>query len=144
MESITDVNDRTVHYTYSAISHLLTTTVDKITDELVTTRTYLPNSDRLSETTMENWATVKNSYTRGMLSEVTRKAYLNGGTAADAIWQKYVMTYDKWGNVTEIKVKGSSGTTASTPTSWYTGITLGKYTYSGENGKFTKRYCGVL
>ena len=142
VESITDVNRRTVHYTYSAIGHLLTTTVDKITDELVTTRTYLPNSDRLSETTMENWATVKNSYTRGMLSEVTRKAYLNGGTAADAIWQKYVMTYDKWGNVTEIKVKGSSGTTASTPTSWYTGITLGKYTYSGENGVLEKMEYG--
>ncbi len=131
VDTVTDANGGTAKYTYYADGSVNTTTIN---GTIQTRDLYEDNSARLQQSVMTDMAAVQYSYSRGMLAATTRKAFHTDITGTTTLWQRYAMTYDEWGNTTQIKVQSTDSTTSTLPTDWNSGIVLALYGYYGENG----------
>ena len=121
LTSITDAAGATVTYGYGNNNAQMMALPTSITDPngTVTSTTYDSNY-RVTETSIEEWATLVYNYVSGNLKSVQRT---NDSNAS----QTYSFNYDAFGNMTELKV-GSR--------------TLATYTYGTGNGLLQKQTYG--
>lgn len=82
---------------------------------------YCDNSTRLNQTYISGETALLYHYGDGILSALDRKSYTDG----TAVWQRYGLAHDAFGNSTGITVKRSADGSG-----WSGGRTLASYTYS--------------
>ena len=118
--SVTDNAGATVKYGYSGELSKMLALPESVTDALgnTATNTY-DHFGRITSTTLANGSGVVYTYTKGQLSELSRRT---GSTT-----QNYSFVYNSFGRMTELKV-GSR--------------TLAKYEYAIGNGNLTKQTYG--
>ena len=94
-----------------------------VTDALnhKTSYTYNTKNNRMTKVSLDDGTAVNYTYNKGVISSIVRDSLLPDGTTKQS--QAYSFTYDKYGNVTAVKV-GSQ--------------TLASYTYMAHNGPLTK------
>ena len=115
--SVTDNAGATVEYAYSGEGNKMLALPESVTDALGNTTTNIyDNFGRITETSLANGSGVVYTYTKGQLSELSRRT---GSTT-----QNYSFVYSSFGRMTELKV-GSR--------------TLAKYEYAIGNGNLTKK-----
>ena len=122
-----DANGVTTQYGYDAgTAHLLSTTAANGTQQ---DYRYCTGSDRTALTYINGVASIRYTYDRAQLSDLSRKGYL-GSTG---FWQHYLLNYDAFGNMTRVQVCASSEEREG----YTTPITLASYTYEGNvnNGR---------
>ena len=122
-----DANGVTTQYGYDAgTAHLLSTTAANGTRQ---DYRYCTGSDRTALTYINGVASIRYTYDRAQLSDLSRKGYL-GSTG---FWQHYLLNYDAFGNMTRVQVCASSAEREG----YTTPITLASYTYEGNvnNGR---------
>ena len=118
--SVTDNAGATVEYGYSGELSKMLALPESVTDALGNTTTNIyDNFGRITETSLANGSGVVYTYTKGQLSELSRRT---GSTT-----QNYSFVYNSFGRMTELKV-GSR--------------TLAKYEYAIGNGNLTKQTYG--
>ena len=118
--SVTDNAGATVKYAYSGELSKMLALPESVTDALGHTTTNIyDNFGRITETSLANGSGVVYTYTKGQLSELSRRT---GSTT-----QNYSFVYNSFGRMTELKV-GSR--------------TLAKYEYAIGNGNLTKQTYG--
>ena len=118
--SVTDNAGATVKYAYSGELSKMLALPESVTDALGNTTTNIyDNFGRITETSLANGSGVVYTYTKGQLSELSRRT---GSTT-----QNYSFVYNSFGRMTELKV-GSR--------------TLAKYEYAIGNGNLTKQTYG--
>ena len=118
--SVTDNTGATVEYGYSGELSKMLALPESVTDALGNTTTNIyDNFGRITETSLANGSGVVYTYTKGQLSELSRRT---GSTT-----QNYSFVYNSFGRMTELKV-GSR--------------TLAKYEYAIGNGNLTKQTYG--
>ena len=115
--SVTDNAGATVKYGYSGELSKMLALPESVTDALgnTATNTY-DHFGRITSSTLANGSGVVYTYTKGQLSELSRRT---GSTT-----QNYSFVYNSFGRMTELKV-GSR--------------TLTKYAYAIGNGNLTKK-----
>ena len=122
-----DANGVTTQYGYDAgTAHLLSTTAANGTQQ---DYRYCTGSDRTALTYINGVASIRYTYDRAQLSDLSRKGYL-GSTG---FWQHYLLNYDAFGNMTRVQVCASS----AEQTGYTSPVTLASYTYEGNvnNGR---------
>ena len=122
-----DANGVTTQYGYDAgTAHLLSTTAANGTQQ---DYRYCTGSDRTALTYINGVASIRYTYDRAQLSDLSRKGYL-GSTG---FWQHYLLNYDAFGNMTRVQVCASS----EEQTGYSSPVTLASYTYEGNvnNGR---------
>ena len=118
--SVTDNTGATVEYGYSGEGNKMLALPESVTDALGNTTTNIyDNFGRITETSLANGSGVVYTYTKGQLSELSRRT---GSTT-----QNYSFVYNSFGRMTELKA-GSR--------------TLAKYAYAIGNGNLTKQTYG--
>ena len=118
--SVTDNAGATVEYGYSGELSKMLALPESVTDALGNTTTNIyDNFGRITGTSLANGSGVVYTYTKGQLSELSRRT---GSTT-----QNYSFVYNSFGRMTELKV-GSR--------------TLAKYEYAIGNGNLTKQTYG--
>ena len=118
--SVTDNTGATVEYAYSGELSKMLALPESVTDALGNTTTNIyDNFGRITGTSLANGSGVVYTYTKGQLSELSRRT---GSTT-----QNYSFAYNSFGRMTELKV-GSR--------------TLARYTYAIGNGDLTKQTYG--
>ena len=124
-----DANGVTTQYGYDAgTAHLLSTTAANGTRQ---DYRYCTGSDRTALTYINGVASIRYTYDRAQLSDLSRKGYL-GSTG---FWQHYLLNYDAFGNMTRVQVCASS----AEQTGYTSPVTLASYSYDGSvnNGRLT-------
>ena len=122
-----DANGVTTQYGYDAgTAHLLSTTAANGTRQ---DYRYCTGSDRTALTYINGVASIRYTYDRAQLSDLSRKGYL-GSTG---FWQHYLLNYDAFGNMTRVQVCASS----AEQTGYTSPVTLASYSYDGSvnNGR---------
>ena len=118
--SVTDNAGATVKYSYSGGLSKMLALPESVTDALRnTTANIYDNFGRITETSLANGSGVVYTYTKGQLSELSRRT---GSTT-----QNYSFVYNSFGRMTELKV-GSR--------------TLARYKYAIGNGNLTEQTYG--
>ena len=114
----TDATGATTTYTTNSIG-----LTNSVTDALnhKTSYTYNTQNGRMTKVGLDDGTAVNYTYSNGVVSSIVRDSLLPDGTTKQS--QTYSFTYDKYGNVTAVKV-GSK--------------TLASYTYMAHNGPLTK------
>ena len=95
--SVTDNTGATVKYAYSGELSKMLALPESVTDALGNTTTNIyDNFGRITETSLANGSGVVYTYTKGQLSELSRRT---GSTT-----QNYSFVYNSFGRMTELKV----------------------------------------
>ena len=95
--SVTDNTGATVEYAYSGEGNKMLALPESVTDALGNTTTNIyDNFGRITETSLANGSGVVYTYTKGQLSELSRRT---GSTT-----QNYSFVYNSFGRMTELKV----------------------------------------
>ena len=126
LASTTDARGKTATYAYgSALSRMLGAPT-AATDANGTTRgtVYNENNGRTTGSFITDTVSLAYAYQDGRIVEMARNGYAPASSVVET--QSYVMSYDSFGNLTSVTVKGDSETSE--------GRALASYAYAPNNG----------
>lgn len=121
-----NANGQNVYYRYDSLGRNTRVTG---ADGTITQKTYETGSHRVKNSYISGVVSIFYTYAKGLITDTARHSARGADT-----WQRYHTTYDNWGNPTEIRVQSGSNVVSGVATDWTDGITLGSYSYSGNNG----------